>query len=567
MSSNPANLRWQYLLEDLGEIEVLTEIKAKIKSCLDSLDKYPLVIHDADHCLLLRHFDQVIVNKMKARIEQEERAFGNQNPIVAAVVELSPIRRPSVEDLTPEVDLAMDWDYHVDDDNAEQKRRDQEEKDFELAMLLSQEEDFVEQVSIREFPKPSAAFQVTASPSRILDVSSPEHRPPKSDPDDEDDGDNDVIFHSAVVISSPIKQKKDDLVKVHDLSSSGDEAEDVVVKKAKTSVFSHRHDLSSSDNDKDLLGVPSSSSSSVIIKKAAVKKRSIFAQDPVFSQHLNDDNSDDDGDDLQFNSKRPKAAKKKKTAAAAAAAATAAAASKKSGGGISAIFSQDPVFKNIELSSQSAYDGDDTVEAATAGSSSSQKKKRRKRNSSEYCPRPGSGGYAILIALYQNESKPGLKKNKDNMTKKELCEAAQPFANESMTYTKPGVTQWYNGWSASTTLAKKELIEMWSNPRKIKLTEAGRQMAIKIMEKRDQAEELMSAEPPPEAPEAVPGPSQGLTDTFDDASWLNEVSIIDEPTTTQSVARKNEPFKYCYVGDLRDETDDQNKAEVDIGMF
>ena len=78
------------------------------------------------------------------------------------------------------------------------------------------------------------------------------------------------------------------------------------------------------------------------------------------------------------------------------------------------------------------------------------------------------------------------------MSKKELCEAAQPYANESMTYTKPGATQFYNGWSASSTLVKKELIEMWSNPKKIKLTDAGRDIAKLIMEKRSEAEQKFS---------------------------------------------------------------------------
>ena len=51
-------------------------------------------------------------------------------------------------------------------------------------------------------------------------------------------------------------------------------------------------------------------------------------------------------------------------------------------------------------------------------------------------PKPGSGGYAILIALYENE------KSSDNsegyLTKAQLQEASQNYCNESMTHTKPG---------------------------------------------------------------------------------------------------------------------------------
>ena len=52
-------------------------------------------------------------------------------------------------------------------------------------------------------------------------------------------------------------------------------------------------------------------------------------------------------------------------------------------------------------------------------------------------PKPGSGGYAILIALYENE------KSSDNnseayLTKAQLQEASQNYCIESMTHTKPG---------------------------------------------------------------------------------------------------------------------------------
>ena len=41
------------------------DIKVKLNKCLDSLQRYPLVIHNVEHCLLLRHFDNATVNKMK----------------------------------------------------------------------------------------------------------------------------------------------------------------------------------------------------------------------------------------------------------------------------------------------------------------------------------------------------------------------------------------------------------------------------------------------------------------------------------------------------------------------
>ena len=44
LMTNPANLRWKYLLEDLRDEEVNPKLKQKIESCIDSLAKFPLVI-------------------------------------------------------------------------------------------------------------------------------------------------------------------------------------------------------------------------------------------------------------------------------------------------------------------------------------------------------------------------------------------------------------------------------------------------------------------------------------------------------------------------------------------
>ena len=73
---------------------------------------------------------------------------------------------------------------------------------------------------------------------------------------------------------------------------------------------------------------------------------------------------------------------------------------------------------------------------------------------SSYCPKPGSGGYSILIALYKNNATD----EKNKMWKNELTEAAEEYSTESMTRTKPGANQYYTPWSTSTTLVNKELI-------------------------------------------------------------------------------------------------------------
>ena len=74
--------------------------------------------------------------------------------------------------------------------------------------------------------------------------------------------------------------------------------------------------------------------------------------------------------------------------------------------------------------------------------------------SPEYCPKVGSGGYAILIALYKNNAT----SEKSKMWRQELIDAAEEYSNESMNRRPPGAQQYYTPWSTSTTLVKKQLI-------------------------------------------------------------------------------------------------------------
>ena len=99
------------------------------------------------------------------------------------------------------------------------------------------------------------------------------------------------------------------------------------------------------------------------------------------------------------------------------------------------------------------------VKSATSDSN------KKQRTPKKYIPKPGSGGYAILIALLYNESSPNYK---GYLTKDELIDASQPFANQSMRYSQPGVKFSYCGYSASSILVKKELISKSKNPVQIR---------------------------------------------------------------------------------------------------
>jgi hypothetical protein len=101
------------------------------------------------------------------------------------------------------------------------------------------------------------------------------------------------------------------------------------------------------------------------------------------------------------------------------------------------------------------------TENDTSSSCSNKEGSRRKR----YIPKPGSGGYAILIALFDNES---CSSYKGYLTKDELIDAAQPFANASMRFSQPGDKFTYCGYSSSSILEKKELITKSKKPVQIR---------------------------------------------------------------------------------------------------
>ena len=88
-----------------------------------------------------------------------------------------------------------------------------------------------------------------------------------------------------------------------------------------------------------------------------------------------------------------------------------------------------------------------------------------------------------MVALYENRHV------KKKMSKDELCKAADEHSDESMTRTRPGSGQWWNGYSAAKTLVEKELIIRTSRPVLIWLTEKGLALAAKIMENKVLADE------------------------------------------------------------------------------
>ncbi|KAM0905813.1 hypothetical protein ACQ4PT_017118 [Festuca glaucescens] len=105
--------------------------------------------------------------------------------------------------------------------------------------------------------------------------------------------------------------------------------------------------------------------------------------------------------------------------------------------------------------------------------------KKRKRTK-PYVPRINSAAYAIVITLHR-----AMEKGKDFMLRQELIDAAEAsgLSREAIgpnNYKSKQVNsckERYTGWSGMTTLRSHELVMMWSNPAKYKLTEKGKETA------------------------------------------------------------------------------------------
>jgi ERCC4-type nuclease len=110
-------------------------------------------------------------------------------------------------------------------------------------------------------------------------------------------------------------------------------------------------------------------------------------------------------------------------------------------------------------------------------------------------PKTRSGGWAILLALIRDEidvdecescfhtsggvSNSGDCRKGGYMTKKQLMDAAAPFCDASL-HAAPG--EHYSAWNNMSGLVTKAWIIKWSNPARYVLTEAGREMAMRVRE-------------------------------------------------------------------------------------
>lgn len=110
---------------------------------------------------------------------------------------------------------------------------------------------------------------------------------------------------------------------------------------------------------------------------------------------------------------------------------------------------------------------------------------KKRRISQNYVPAIGSGGYAILLTLYEESLKNDYV---GFMLKKDIIKIGQRLSDHS--FSKPDSGTFYTAWSSMKTLVNRRLVARVGNPVKFSLTEEGVELARKLhlQKVRDEAE-------------------------------------------------------------------------------
>jgi len=115
------------------------------------------------------------------------------------------------------------------------------------------------------------------------------------------------------------------------------------------------------------------------------------------------------------------------------------------------------------------------IPSSQTSESSANVKTKTSQSKRAYCPRPGTGGFAIMIALYKAE----VDDNLTPISKSDLIERAQSFCSESMT--APKVGSHYTAFHTIKTLIGKDLVVKEERRAAFySLTDTGRQLGFKL---------------------------------------------------------------------------------------
>ena len=171
--------------------------------------------------------------------------------------------------------------------------------------------------------------------------------------------------------------------------------------------------------------------------------------------------------------------------------------------------------------------------------------------SREYIPTQRSGAYALMMALHKHAGSDGYLK------KKELQDLAQPYADVSFLQTDIVNAQYYNAWSAMSTLINKGLVDKKGNPAKYELTDSGKNLARRL----DQAEcELQNLPPVSTSSESTSRSAAIIHVPTVNATSKNAVktsrprvakpSSITAPTTSRNIPSPAKPNGILQPNDI-----------------
>lgn len=173
---------------------------------------------------------------------------------------------------------------------------------------------------------------------------------------------------------------------------------------------------------------------------------------------------------------------------------------------------------------------------------------KRQRKEKRYIPTYRSGAYAILICMYEHFMRGEL-----YMTKFEIQERAQQYADSSMIETEPG-KKYHTAWTAMSSLITKEFVVKMGMPAKYSLTDDGQELGELLFKK---SLEFENQDP------SIKSQSQSVVADTRHAEQLK--SLSQTPVTRPVAAVASLPFQFWYLTSQKSRVREKLQAEVKIG--
>ncbi|KAF0296685.1 Crossover junction endonuclease MUS81 [Amphibalanus amphitrite] len=189
---------------------------------------------------------------------------------------------------------------------------------------------------------------------------------------------------------------------------------------------------------------------------------------------------------------------------------------------------------------------------------------KRGRPAGEYRPKPGSGGFALLVALRRHEKQQGYA---GFLRKAALQEAAQPLCNASLTLPEAG--GYYTAWSTMGTLVKRKLVRREGNPARFSLTDVGREVADRLdsspwtlPSQRDCFDRLTGMSPPSDCTGS--SPVRVAPPVAASSSRPAEPRTVPQRLLSDTVAPSTDRLMYQYISSAGAAVRSKDDAQVSV---